>query len=87
MDGIVAGAITLSNHQPRQLSEAEINTYQLLARLASAALDNVRLFEGVNRSLQRMSSLRRVDMAISASFDLVLTLNILLEQVTTESGG
>jgi len=86
IDGVVAGAITLSSLKPRQLSEAEIGTYQLLARLASAALDNVRLFEGVNRSLQRMSSLRRVDMAISASFDLVLTLNILLEQVTANLG-
>ena len=86
LDGNVTGGIILSSLQPRQLSEAEISTYHLLARLASAALDNVRLFEGVNRSLQRMSSLRRVDMAISASFDLVLTLNILLEQVTTNLG-
>jgi HD-GYP domain-containing protein (c-di-GMP phosphodiesterase class II) len=72
--------------QTRHPSDAEINTYELLARLASAALDNVRLFESINRSLQRMESLRRVDMAISASFDLVMTLNILLEQVTTHLG-
>jgi len=83
LDGRVAGVITLSSLKPRHPSEAEINAYQLLARLASAALDNVHLFEGINRSLTRMGSLRRVDMAISASFDLILTLNILLEQVTT----
>jgi len=86
IDGVVTGTITLSSLQPRHPSVAEIHTYELLARLASAALDNVRLFEGVNRSLQRMGSLRRVDMAISSSFDLVMTLNILLEQVTTHLG-
>jgi PAS domain S-box-containing protein len=86
LNGIVAGAIAISSMQPRYPSEAEINTYQLLARLASAALENVRLLEGLNSSLMRMGSLRRVDMAISASFDLVLTLNILLEQVTTHLG-
>ncbi len=86
IDGVVSGAITLSSLQPRHPSEAEIKTYELLARLTSAALDNVRLFENINRSLQRMESLRRVDMAISASFDLVMTLNVLLEQVTTHLG-
>ncbi len=86
LDGVVTGAITLSSLQPRHPSAAEIQTYELLARLTSAALENVRLFEGVNRSLQRMGSLRRVDMAISASFDLVMTLNILLEQITTHLG-
>ena len=79
----IAGVITLSSFHPRNPSTAEVNVYQLLARLASAALDNVHLFENINRSLKRMGALRRVDIAISSSFDLILTLNILLEQVTT----
>jgi PAS domain S-box-containing protein/putative nucleotidyltransferase with HDIG domain len=82
INGRVTGVLTLSTFAPHHPSEAEINAYQLLARLASAALDNVRLFESINRSVKRLGSLRRVDMAISSSFDLMLTLNILLEQVT-----
>lgn len=83
IDGRVAGVFTLSNFAPHHPSDGEINAYQLLARLASAALDNVRLFESINRNVKRLGSLRRVDMAISSSFDLMLTLNILLEQVTS----
>jgi len=83
ISGRVVGVITISGLETHNPSEAEVNIYQLLARLASAALENVRLFENINRSLKRMGSLRRVDMAISSSFDLMLTLNILLEQVTT----
>jgi PAS domain S-box-containing protein/putative nucleotidyltransferase with HDIG domain len=83
IDARLAGFITLSSLHPRHPSESELHTYQLLARLASAALDNVRLFESTNRNLMRMSSLRRVDLAISSSFDLIITLNILLEQVTS----
>jgi len=38
----------------------------------------------VYRQSQRLQALRKIDMAITASFDLHLTLNILLEQITTD---
>ncbi len=40
--------------------------------------------EVINRQLERLSSLRSIEMAISASLDLRVTLNVILDQVTTQ---
>jgi putative nucleotidyltransferase with HDIG domain len=82
--GKIIGAITLSSLVPRKISEGETTTYDLLAKLASAALDNVDLFEETNNSLQRLASLRAVDMVIASSFDTRLTLSVLLEQLIAQ---
>lgn len=79
---IVTGFITLSSLVPKTLSEAEKTTYELLAKLASEALRSARLFERTNRNLERLASLRAVDMAIAASFDISVSLDVLLQQVT-----
>lgn len=42
--------------------------------------------ERLHRQLQRMNALRDIDMAISASLDLRLTLKIFLDQVTSQLG-
>ena len=42
--------------------------------------------ERIQRQLQRLAALRQVDMAITASLDLRVTLNVLLEQVTAQLG-
>ncbi len=78
----VIGFITLSSLLPRSLSEAEKTTYELLAKLASVTLHNVRLFEHTSRNLERLASLRTVDIAIATSFDLSVTIDVLLQQVT-----
>ncbi len=39
--------------------------------------------EVINRQLERLSALRSIEMAISASLDLRVTLNVILDQVTT----
>lgn len=42
--------------------------------------------ERIQRQLQRLNALRMVDVAINASFDLKITLNVLLEHVITQLG-
>jgi PAS domain S-box-containing protein/putative nucleotidyltransferase with HDIG domain len=80
------------------LSEADIPAVALFARHVSVALDNARLFqeiqqelverkraEGqVQRQVQRLAALHSIDTAISSSLDLRVTLNIILEQVTSQ---
>ncbi|PKO13800.1 MAG: hypothetical protein CVU39_17390 [Chloroflexi bacterium HGW-Chloroflexi-10] len=75
------GILTLSSLTPRNPSNEERTTYQLLAKLVSAALENVRMIENTNRTLRRLASLRRIDMAIANSFELTVTLNILLDEL------
>jgi PAS domain S-box-containing protein len=55
-----------------------------LGDITGSALYRVSLYEQTERRLQRLSALRTVDMAISASIDLRVTLSILLDQVTNQ---
>jgi PAS domain S-box-containing protein/putative nucleotidyltransferase with HDIG domain len=84
MDGRVRGYLTLSSLQPRVPSEAESTTYELLAKLAAASLENVRLLEQTQRNLKRLAALRVADVAIASSFELAVTLDVLLDQVISQ---
>ncbi len=50
---------------------------------AAAALENARLFAEAETRLHQLQALRNIDMAITASLDLRVTLNVILDQVTT----
>jgi len=56
---------------------------QAFMNQAATALENARLFEEAERRLQQLQALRNIDMAITASLDLRVTLNVILDQVTT----
>ena len=79
-DGRVRGCITLTSLSARTPTEEENNTYELLAKLATVALDNARLFEETTRHLARLTSLRTIDMAISSSLEIEFPLQVLLDQ-------
>ncbi|MBN1303433.1 MAG: GAF domain-containing protein [Anaerolineales bacterium] len=83
-DHQVRGVLTLSSIEPHRPSQAEISTYEVLAKLVIAHMENTRLIEGMDRSLRQIASLRRIDMAISSSFDITMTLNVLLEQLVIQ---
>ena len=68
----------------RHFSENDVRLLSLFASLASAAVQNARLFSQTNIRLQHLSALRAIDMAISSSFDIHITLSILLDQVTKQ---
>jgi HD-GYP domain-containing protein (c-di-GMP phosphodiesterase class II) len=57
-----------------------------LANQVALAVQNAQLFEEANRRLQRLEALRHIDLAITSSLDLRLTLNVFLDQVTTLLG-
>jgi GAF domain-containing protein len=80
----VSGYLTLSSLQPRIPSEAESTTCELLTKLAVASLENVRLLEQTQRNLKRLASLQMADVAIASSFDRIVTLDVLLEQVVSQ---
>ena len=52
----------------------------------AGALENARLFAEASQRLEQLEALRAIDMAITGSFDLRLTLNIVLERAMARLG-
>ncbi|RME89853.1 MAG: HD domain-containing protein, partial [Anaerolineae bacterium] len=57
-----------------------------IAEMAGIAIHRTRLHERVEHQLRRLTALRDVDMAIASSFDLRVTLNILVGHALTQLG-
>jgi putative nucleotidyltransferase with HDIG domain len=84
--GRTFGALALYGDQPDFFDEDAVEFFQSYAHLVSAALENARLFEEAQRRLQHMEALREIDRAITASLDLHITFNTILDQVTSQLG-
>jgi len=80
------GFLTLDSKQPDAYSSEQIDLAQAFASQAAQAIENARLFSESKRRLTRMQALRNIDIAISSSMDLCVTLNVLLDNVVTELG-
>ncbi|HLO16359.1 MAG TPA: GAF domain-containing protein [Anaerolineales bacterium] len=70
-------AIIVENGQ--QLDE-ELNLLRIMAGITGNSIHRAELYEKSQRQVRRLTSLRDIDSAIASSFDLRLTLNILMDQ-------
>jgi PAS domain S-box-containing protein len=68
------------------LSEEEMRMLTAFSEVAAGALNQAALHEQIQRRVQRMAALRSIDMTITASLDLQVTLDILLSQVISHLG-
>lgn len=84
--GAVSGVIRACAAHGYRFSQSEIEILALLGNTAAIAVENARLFEETEKRLRRLAALRTMDMAISSSFDLRVTLNVLLDQITAQLG-
>ncbi len=82
------GALFVGRDAP--IGDAELHILIALADIAANALhraalyeQTVHLFEQAQQNVRRLTALRAVDQAITASLDLRLTLRVLLDQVVT----
>jgi PAS domain S-box-containing protein len=73
------GVLVIEVEQGRQLSQ-EINLLTILAEITGNSIHRVQLFEQSQMQVRRLTTLRDIDAAITSSFDLRLTLNILMDQ-------
>jgi PAS domain S-box-containing protein len=76
------GALWLSRQAG--FGESEVQLLVAIGDMAANALHRVLLHEQTQRRVQHLSALRAVDMAISASMDLRVVFNVLLEQLRTQ---
>ncbi len=84
--GKVIGFLNLYAAQVNFYTPDHAHRLQALADQVSIALANARLFDDVQRHLERVEALHTIDRAISSSFDIRVTLNVVLEQVATQLG-
>jgi HD-GYP domain-containing protein (c-di-GMP phosphodiesterase class II)/putative methionine-R-sulfoxide reductase with GAF domain len=82
----ILGAIDLQSDVLNAFTASDEQLMTIFAERAALALSNARLYEQTMRSLRRLTAFRTIDEAINSSMDLRVTLNILLEQVTSQLG-
>jgi len=74
------GALALGHKS--KIQDAELCLLQAIGEITANAIDRATLHETTLEQLQQLSALHAIDMAISSSRDLKVTLNILLPYVT-----
>lgn len=77
----VIGALVVQSYQAHAYTHEDQRLLEMLGNQAAIALENSRLFGDSQRRLSRLSSLREIDMAISGSVDLEMTMEVLISQL------
>jgi PAS domain S-box-containing protein/putative nucleotidyltransferase with HDIG domain len=77
------GVVVACSDQDEFFTTARSEFIQTFVDQAAAALETARLFEEAEMRVQQLQALRNIDMAITASLDLRVTLNVILDQVAT----
>ena len=78
------GVLVLYGSTADFFSPARVEFFQTFANQAASALENARLFEETATRLEQLQALRNIDVAITTSLDLRVTLNVVLDHATTQ---
>jgi GAF domain-containing protein len=76
------GVLAVVMELEQQISE-EIHLLSTLAEITGNSIHRAQLYDQSQRQVRRLTSLRDIDSAIASSFDLRLTLNILMDQTVS----
>ena len=76
------GVLWMGRSKP--MSDSDVRLLTALGDIAANAIHRATLHEQTQQRLQRLAALRQIDVSITGSLDLRLTLNFLLEQVTNQ---
>lgn len=82
----VMGMLFASVPAPRQIADDQIKLLESLAEMSGAALHRMSLYDETVRQLDRLQALHRIDQAIGSSTDIRMTLDVLLDHVTSQLG-
>ncbi len=77
----VLGVLYVQSYCIDRFSPADGELLGLVANNGAIALQNARLFAATQRQVQRLTTLHAIDVAISSSLDLRVTLNTVLDQL------
>ena len=82
--GRVIGVMQVQSYTLNRFSQSEADLLSMVANTAAVDIENARLFSGTQKNLHNLAALHEIDVAISASVDIHVTLDILLEQTVSE---
>jgi len=80
------GALWIGTRSVRTISKDDVRVLTSIADIAANALRRAKLGEQTEQQLRQMEALHNIEMTISSTFDLRLTLNIVLEHITHQLG-
>ena len=80
----ITGVIFVCVPPPRQLTSYEVGLLTTIAEIAGIAIHRTRLHEQTQLRLRHVQALYEIDMAITSSKDLSVTLNILLQHLIAQ---
>jgi PAS domain S-box-containing protein len=83
-DSETLGVLLVSVPLPRQITAPQMSLLHSLAEMAGTSLHRMRLHHETTRRMEHLQSLHDIDTVIAGSFDLSMTLRILLDHVTTQ---
>jgi PAS domain S-box-containing protein/putative nucleotidyltransferase with HDIG domain len=78
----VIGAVWAGKNSP--LQEQDLALLRAVADISANAIHRAQLYDQTGLAYQRLTILRTIDQAISASMDLRLVLDLLIDQITTQ---
>jgi len=82
---IVGGEVTaVISFASTELRESDVPAITAFANQTAIAIENTRLYQETNQRLRKMAALSKIDQAISGSFDLEITLRIILENLLAQ---
>jgi PAS domain S-box-containing protein len=82
VENTVIGVFDVQSSQPDSFSLDDERLMSIFAERAALVLEHSRLNAQTETHMQQLLALRTIDMAISSSFDLSMTLGVLLDQIT-----
>ena len=82
----VIGTFDINVSLPRRLTAGEIHLLTTLSEIAGNAIQRVALHQQTGRRLQQLTALSAIDRIISATFDLHLSLGLLIGHVAVQLG-
>ncbi|NCC32594.1 MAG: GAF domain-containing protein, partial [Chloroflexia bacterium] len=78
----VVGVLALQDRRPNRFSETDAELLTWVANTTAIALHNAELFRETLKKIEQQQALRMIDMAITSSMDLSITLDLILNRVT-----
>jgi putative nucleotidyltransferase with HDIG domain len=79
VEGKVIGLLEVQSYHNHAYSNEAREILSMVANQIGLAIQNTRLFHQISQRVEQLSALRSIDMAISASTDLRISLNVVLE--------
>ena len=80
----VIGVLQVFSYRKDDFTEENLRFLESFSPQVAAATSNARLHEQVERQLQNLDALHKIDKAITSSLDLRVTLNVILGEVITQ---